>query len=161
MKRFVWRLQRVLDIKIKQEQKKRVELLELTERLAQTRGELLMQKRILENVIDGLTGKGPQEQPLVAGAGRLGEQEFFLKCSAASDELIKKLGSKVGKLESQQKEKIAEVLKAKRFKKGMEKLKAEMKRQFIKEQEKLEQKEMDEGAVIGFARKKIDPIGKY
>jgi hypothetical protein len=41
MKRFVWRLQRVLEIKKKEEQKTRAELFELTERLAQARGELL------------------------------------------------------------------------------------------------------------------------
>jgi flagellar FliJ protein len=146
MKRFVWRLQRVLEIKTKEEQAKRAELLELTEKLAQTQGKLLTQQRILEDIIDGLTGKNPQK--------RLGEQEFFLKCSKTSDELIKKLKNKVSELESQQKEKIVEVLRVKRFKKGLEKLRTEAKKQFIKEQEKLEQKELDEGATISFSRKK-------
>ena len=71
MKRFVWRLQRVLDIKTKEEQTKRAELLELTEKLAQVRGELLTQQRILEDIIDGLIGKDAQK--------RLGEQEFFFE----------------------------------------------------------------------------------
>ncbi len=71
MKRFVWRLQRVLEIKTKEEQAKRAELLGLTEKLAQTQGKLLTQQRILENIIDGLTGKNPQK--------RLGEQEFFFE----------------------------------------------------------------------------------
>jgi len=35
----------------------------------------------------------------------------------------------------------------------MERLRVEAKVQFIKEQEKLEQKEMDEGATISFVRK--------
>jgi len=48
MKRFVWRLQRVLDIRKKEEQKARAELLELTERLAGARGELLAQRKMLE-----------------------------------------------------------------------------------------------------------------
>jgi len=119
MKRFVWRLQRVLDIRKKEEQKARAELLELTERLAQTRGELLMQQKILEDIINGLTGENPKK--------RLGKQEFFLKFSAASNEQIKKLKDKVNELELQQRDKIVEVLKLRRFKEGLERLRTEAK----------------------------------
>ncbi len=145
MKRFAWRLQRVFDIKTKEEQAKRAELLELTGKLAQVRGELLTQQRILEDIIDGLTRKDAQK--------RLGEQEFFLKCSTTNDEQIKKLKDKECELESQQRKKIREVLKVRRFKKSLERLRAEAKREFIKSAEKLEQKELDEGATISFARK--------
>ena len=145
MKRFVWRLQRVLEIKKKQEQKTRAELFELTERLAQKRGELLARQKTLESIIEGLADSNPKK--------RLGEQEFFLRYSTASDEQIKRLKENVNELESQQREKIAEVLKVRRFKEGLEKLRVEAKMQFIKEQEKLEQKELDEGATISFVRK--------
>ena len=145
MKRFVWRLQRVIEIKKKEEQKTRAELFELTERLAQTRAELLTRQKMLESIIEGLTERDPKK--------RLGGQEFFLRYSTASDEQIKKLKDMVNELESQQKEKIAEVLKLRRFKEGLEKLRVEAKIQYIKEQEKLEQKELDEGATISFVRK--------
>jgi len=145
MKRFVWRLQRVLDIRKKEEQKARAELLELTERLAQTRGELLMQQKMLEDIINALTGENPKK--------RLVRQEFFLKFSAASDEQIKKLEDKVNELESQQRDKIAEVLKLRKFTEGLEKLRTEAKMRFIKEQEKLEQKQLDEGATVSFVRR--------
>ena len=145
MKRFVWRLQRVLDIRKKEEQKARAELLELTERLAQTRGELLMQQKMLEDIINGLTGENPKK--------RLVKQEFFLKFSAASNEQIKKLKDKVNELELQQRDKIVEVLKLRRFKEGLEKLRTEAKMRFIKEQEKLEQKQLDEGATVSFVRR--------
>ena len=148
MKRFVWRLQRVLDIKTKEEQSKRTELLKLTERLAQVRGELLVQKRILENMIKDIASKNPNH--------RLGDQEFFLRCSGTNDEVIKKLKNKVSELELKQREKIAEVLKVRRFKEGLERLRSEAKRRFIEEQEKLEQKELDEMATIRFARD-MDP----
>jgi len=147
MRRFAWRLQRVLDIKRKAEQIKRAELLELTEKLAQARGELLTQKGILEDIISEIAGKKPKR--------RLGQQEFFLKWAATNDELIKKLKGKERRLQSEQREKIVEVLKLKRFNEGLEKLREKAKMQFIKEQEKLEQKELDEGATIGFARKII------
>ena len=145
MKRFVWRLQRVLDIRRKEEQKARAELLELTEKLAQARGELLMQQKMLEDIINGLTGENPKK--------RLGKQEFFLKFSAASDEQIKKLEDKVNELESQQRDKIAEVLKLRKFTEGLEKLRTEAKMRFIKEQEKLEQKQLDEVATVSFVRR--------
>jgi len=150
MKRFVWRLQRVLDIKKKQEQKTRAELLELTEKIAQRRGELLAKQMILEDIINGLSAEEPKK--------RLGKQEFFLRYSVASNEQIKKLKDKISELESQQREKIAELLKVKRFKEGLERLQAEAKIQFIKEQEKLEQKELDEGATVSFVRKKSSAL---
>ena len=97
MKRFAWRLQRLLDIKAKEEQIKRAELLGVTEKLAQTRGGLAMQKRLLKNIIDGLAEEPP--------AKRLARQELFLKSSVTNDELIEKLESRVRQLETQQKEK--------------------------------------------------------
>ncbi len=147
MKRFAWRLQRVLDIKTKEEQTKKVELVKLTEKVAQARSKLLAQKRILDNIIDDLRGQPSKK--------RLSKQEFFLRCSVTNDEVIKELKERLSKLESAQRQKIAEVLKVRRFKKGLEKLRAQAKAKFINEQEKLEQKELDERANVGFARKLI------
>jgi len=145
MRRFVWRLQRVLDIKEKEEQKARAELFELAEKLAETRGELLTQQKLLQDIINDLVKENPK--------ARLGHQEFFLRFSITSDERIQKLKEKICVLELQQKGKVAEVLKVRRFKQGLEKLREETKRQFIAEQEKLEQKESDEGAGVSFVRK--------
>jgi flagellar biosynthesis chaperone FliJ len=145
MKRFVWRLQRVLDIRKKEEQKARAELFELTERLVEARGELLTRQKVLEDIAHDLTRQNPRK--------RLGPQEFFLKHLATSDEQIRKLKQMVHALELHQREKVAEVLKLRRFKQGLERLRAETKRQFIREQEMLEQKELDERAGISFIRK--------
>jgi len=145
MKRFVWRLQRVLDIKEKQEQKAKAELLELTEKLAAARGELLMRQKILEQIIGGLAEKNPGK--------RLGEQEFFLRHSTASDEAIKRLKDKITGLETQQRAKVVEVLELRKFKEGLKRLRIEAKTEFIKEQERLQQKELDERAGVSFARK--------
>lgn len=146
MKRFVWRLQRVLDIKKKEEQTKKAQLVKLVEKLAQSRRELLAQMRILDNIIGGLAEQKPKR--------RLGKQEFFLRCSTVNDKTIKKLKEKVSELESARREKIAEVLEVKRFREGLEKLRDEAKARFVNEAEKLEQKELDEGVAISFARKR-------
>lgn len=144
MKRFVWRLQRVLDIREKEEQKRTAELLELTDKLAVTRGELLIKQKTIENIITSINNENPKK--------RLVKQEFFLAYSYISDRQIKKLREKIRHLELQQKEKIAEVLKAKRYKEGLKKLRTEARLQFIKEQEKYEQKELDDGSTISFVR---------
>lgn len=149
MKRFVWRLQQVLDIRSKEEQTKRTELLKITERLAEARGQLLTRQAILRDMISRIAKEKPHK--------RLCEQEFFLKHSATSEEQIQMLKAKVGALESQQRQKMAEVLKIKRSRESLEKLRAEAKREYIEEQEKLEQKELDEIAGISFVRKK-NPI---
>jgi flagellar FliJ protein len=145
MKRFVWRLQRVLDIRTKEEQKARAELLKLTQKLAETQSELLAWRKMLEEIINGLAAVNPKK--------RLGRQEFFLRYSAASDEKIKKLENRIKELESKQRDKIAEVLKLRRFKESLEKLRTEAKMRFIREQEKLEQQQLDEGATVLFVRK--------
>ncbi|MBN1973737.1 MAG: hypothetical protein JW787_08870 [Sedimentisphaerales bacterium] len=144
MRRFVWRLQRVLDIRIMQERKASSELLVLTEKLASTRGELLVQKKILESIIKNIAGNSPGK--------RLAEQEFFLKNSEASNNKIKKLKDKIHELELQHKQKIYEVIQLRKAKEGMEKLRTEAKERYIKEQEKIEQKELDEKANILFVR---------
>jgi len=144
MRRFVWRLQRVLDIKAKEEEIKKAELLKVTEKLTQKRTELLIQKRTLNEIIAGLAETEPRK--------RLAEQELFLKNSITTDDLIKQLKRQISQLETEQKEKIAEVLKLRRFKEGLEKLREQAKMEFIKEQEKLDQKELDEMATVRFAR---------
>ena len=58
----------------------------------------------------------------------------------------------VDELETKQKEKIAEVLKIRRFKEALERLREQAKKKFIEEQEKLEQKQLDEMATLSFAR---------
>jgi flagellar FliJ protein len=145
MKRFTWRLQRVLDIRTKEEQKKTAELLEITNKLVATRSELLIKRKLLENIINDIAAESPKK--------RLAKQEFFLAYSYTSNEQIKKLKEKINLLETQQKNKIMEVLKVRRSKEGLEKLRNEAKTQYIKEQEKLEQKELDDRATVSFVRR--------
>lgn len=145
MKQFVWRLQRVLDIRKKEEKKKRTELIQLTEKLAATRSELLIKKKILEEIIHNLCKENKKQ--------RIAKQELFLTYSKTNNEYIKKLNKKICELELQQKEKIDELLRIRKLKEGLERLKADAKAQYIKEQEKYEQKELDKVANISFALK--------
>jgi flagellar biosynthesis chaperone FliJ len=145
MRRFEWRLQRVLDVKAKEEQLRRTELFRLTELLTTQRGELLMRQRILENLlVDIRNDRSPE---------RLSSQAFFLQRVAVDDEQIRKLKEEIAALEIRHKEKTAEVLAVRRFKEGLEKLRAQAKEEYIREEERLEQKELDERTTISFGRR--------
>lgn len=145
MKRFVWRLQKVLDVRTKQEEIKRIELFRLTEALAAKQGELLMRQRALQDIIDSVSKDTSPD--------RLTSQEFVLRQAATNDEQIRKLKGQIAELETRQKEKTAELLAIRRSREGLERLRAEARAQFIQEQEKLEQRELDERSTVAFARK--------
>jgi flagellar protein FliJ len=144
MKRFAWRLQKVLDIKSKQEQLKRSELFRIAEQLAVKRGELLMRRRILQDLVTEIQGQAAQT--------RLPAQAFFLRHAAADNEQMQKLGEEIAALDVRHREKTAEVLAVRRLKEGLEKLREQAKEQYLREQEKIEQKESDERTAIAFVR---------
>lgn len=148
MKRFVWRLQKVLDVKTRQEQLKRTELFQITQLLAAKRGELLMRQRILQDLMADVRNH--------AAAQRLNTQEFLLRHAASDDEQIRHLQEEIAALEIRQKEKQAEMLAVRRFKEGLEKLREQAKEQYLREQERLEQKELDEQTTVTFARSESD-----
>ncbi len=145
MKRFVWRLQKVLDVKAKQEEIQRVELFRLTEKLTGKRSELLMCQRVLQDIMNGIS----QDR----SSRRLAAQEFFLKQAATNDERIRVLKGEIAELEERQKAKTAELLALRRSRETLERLREEAREQFIREQEKLEQKELDDRSTMAFARK--------
>jgi hypothetical protein len=119
----------------------------LTEGLAQTRGELFSQQRVLRDILDSIAQEKPKE--------RLSRQEFFLRNSAETDRRIKQLQKSIEELEAKQKEMIAEVLKIRRFKEGLERLREQAKKKFIEAEEKIEQNQLDEMATQSFTRESI------
>ena len=145
MKRFVWRLQRVLDVKTKQEQVKRIELFRLTEELAGKRSELLMRRRILQDVIRDVAKTGSPT--------RVSAQEFCLRHAATNDEQIRRLRGEIAELEARQKEKTVELLAIRRAREGLERLRAEARERFLRECDRLEQKDLDDKTTSAFARR--------
>ena len=145
MRRFKWRLQRVLDLKVKQENLKRTELLQITDKLFLTRTKLLNQERILALLLAEIAASDAKS--------RIREQEFVLKCSATNKELIGKLKEKVRELELEQRKKIEEILEIRKAKEVLEKLRAKAESEYKIEQERLEQKEIDECATVSFVRR--------
>ena len=143
MKKFVWRLQKVLEINEKRQQAKKAELFRTTEKLALSRANLLAQQRILQDLIEDVAKLKPAE--------RLDRQQLLLKSTKKNDELIRECEDQIRQLEMDQKQLIAEFLKIKRFTESLKNLREQDKHKFIIEQEKFEQKEMDEHTSMRFA----------
>ncbi|HPD45845.1 MAG TPA: flagellar FliJ family protein [Anaerohalosphaeraceae bacterium] len=144
MKRFAWRLQRVLDLKIKEEEVKREALMAVTEQAAAVRGRILMERAAFRRTLSELRGRD--------GWLRLTEQEMLLQYGHVFEARMRQLESRLAELEEQRRAKIAEVLEVRKFRKGLEKLREKARAEFMKNGQKLEQNEMDEHTTIRFAR---------
>ncbi len=68
------------------------------------------------------------------------------------DRKIKGYEDKLAELERLRRIKIGEILEIRKFRKGLEKLRAKVKAEFIRQQDKQEQKEMDDNTNMRFAR---------
>ncbi len=147
MKRFVWRLQRLLDIKIKQEDAKRSELVIVTEQALSVRSAIMVRKAAMRKLLRDLSEKDGQE--------RLSEQELVLKYIHVSEAEIVNLELRLLELETERQKKLEEIMKIRKFRKGLERLRANSKAEFVKEQEWLEQKDLDDKSTMSFARKVV------
>ena len=147
MKKFVWRLQRLLDIKTKQEESMRAELVAITEQAVSLRGRIMMQKTILRRMLAEMEEK--------EGSQRLAEQEFFFKYAHISDERIKKLEEQLAEVEKLRREKIKELMVIRKYRKGLEKLREKAKTEYLIEQNAYEQKDLDEKTNMSIAREII------
>jgi len=144
MARFVWRLQKVLDVKDKLEQIRRAELLRIAEQIAQARAALLNQQRILKEALDEIAQIDPAQRPR--------QQEFFLRYVSVNDERIEQFKNQIRDLEAQHRQKASELMEVRRSKEALERLKEEARRRFIQDQDRLEQKELDDRAGAAFVR---------
>lgn len=146
MKRFEWRLQRVLDIKVKAERLKRAELLQLSERLAEAHAVLRVQQRMLRDTLNRVGA--------LDAATRMQEQALVLKQSAHNDQHIRRLQETIAQIEAEKEAKAAEVLELRREREGLERLRTQALEAYIAEQDKHEQKEVDDRVSMKFARER-------
>ena len=148
MKKFVWRAQKVLEVKKIEEQRKKNELLAITENLTNAVGLLIAKKALLKDMLEQLNTKDPMKN--------LQQRQIFFRYSAINDEAIEQLKRKIAELEKQQREKIAEFLKIREYSQGLEKLREQAKIRFYDEQERIDQKQADEDTVMKYSRMKVN-----
>ena len=145
MKRFQWRLQRVLDITERREQVVRGELFALAGAITRVRQEIIRRQVLLRTVLAELAKKSLAE--------RLAQQILFLQQSVAVTREIDRLKAELAGLEAERSEKTAVFMKLRGQRQTLERLRTEARERHRREEDKREQAQFDETAHIAFARK--------
>jgi len=149
VKKFIWPLQRLLDIKEKQEDFARIELVTITEQIVIVRGQIMMQKTILRGVFSELSQLDPTQ--------RMQRQQECMDYAHVTDAKIKTLHQTLEQTKQKRKKKIEEVVKFRKFRKGLEQLRARALVEYQKQMNQAEQKQLDENITTTFARKILMP----
>jgi flagellar FliJ protein len=144
VKRFAWRLQRLLDIKIKQEKSLRAELVAVTEQAVAVKGQILFKKMALRQKLEDLGSLEPGQ--------RLDQQQFFLKFVHVLDTQIRHLKQALKEIEELRKKKLDEMTELRKSRKSLEKLREKAKEEYMIEQDRLEQIETDDMTSMKYAR---------
>jgi flagellar biosynthesis chaperone FliJ len=144
MAKFVWHLQRVLDVKKKQAQAMRMELLHLTEQVAQVRLQLMMRQQAIQAMLESVAKAASHE--------RMNRQALAMDFSEGSQAQIKALEEQVETVQARKKEKTEALLALRQASEGLERLRMDAERRFIKDMDKKEQKMADELSVLKYAR---------
>ncbi|MBN1818904.1 MAG: hypothetical protein JW828_16190 [Sedimentisphaerales bacterium] len=149
MKRFVWRLQRLLDMKVKQEDALRAELVAVTEQVVAVRGQMMMLRATLRRLLSELEDVSQEKW--------LCRKRLVLDHSQVTEQTIRMLNNRLSELEQERKRKIKEVMEVRKFRKSLEKLRTKALEQHTREQEKWMQNELDERTAIRRAREILIP----
>jgi len=144
MARFVWRLERVLNVKKKQEQAKRLELLQITEQVIQTQTQLKIRQQALQAMLEGVAQEPPKE--------RMRKQAMAMDYAKGSQVRIRALEGQIETLQAQKKETTEDLLGLKQTTEGLERLRAGAERLFLKDLDKKEQKMADELTLMKYVR---------
>lgn len=136
MKKFRWRLQRLLDVKAKQEEVLRGELIALMEKTAALRGRIMMLRAMLRS--------GLAQIRSLPGPERMEAQRQFLEYAPVRDRQIATLQRQLGELEVERKSKMDEMSRLRKFRKGLERLREQAAADHARQTDREEQKILDE-----------------
>lgn len=144
MNKFRWRLQRLLDVRQKQENTLRGELVALTEQTSALRGRILMEKAMLRSRLAELRRRDADS--------RLRLQQAFMQDVAAVDQRIASLTLELNAAEQKRQEKVDAVMAVRKFRKALERLKAQARQAYDRQLHQEEQKEQDDNSNAAFVR---------
>ncbi|HEV59032.1 MAG TPA: hypothetical protein ENN87_16300 [Phycisphaerales bacterium] len=149
MRRFAWRLQRLLDIKVKQEDALRGELVAVTEQVVALRGRLLMQRAALRRLLAGLEPDATETW--------LERKRLALRHASVTEQQLTEGRRRLEELEQQRQRKMHEVMEVRKFRKRLERLRAQAYEDFMRRQEKRMQDETDDRTSVTVARRILSP----
>lgn len=136
MASFVWRLQRVLDVRVKEEQAMRSILMSLNEHMVMLRQKIMVIRARIHTALEKLGCVNPSD--------RLSDQQIFMKYSEFSEKEIDVLKTELCEVDRQRKEKMNEILEKRKAIKALEKLRTKAKESFMIELAHKEQQDIDE-----------------
>jgi flagellar biosynthesis chaperone FliJ len=153
MKPFRWNLQRLADVTAQREQGLRMELLDLSRRLASLRQESLRRMACVRALLEELAGLDLHR--------RLAQQDLVQGCAAAHHKELGRLGAMLQTASRERKDKTRQLLRVRARRKTLERLRAEALQRHLLEQGRLEQKQFDETAHVAFARRQAMAAGRF
>ena len=138
MKRFSWRLQRLLEVTRIREDALRAELSALAGRIAPLRMEIVQRRSALRAMAADLA-RHPFDR-------RLERQETFMRHCVVDEAKIERLERQASDLEQKRKATFEQFKKVRSSRQALEKLREAARVRHVKEQDLLEQKNLDEVA---------------
>jgi hypothetical protein len=145
VKRFVWRLQRVLDITEQRESALRQELLALANQIIAVQQEILLRQAVVRGLLDDLGRRELIE--------RMADQVVVLACAAAEERLLDRLRARQAALQAARSAKTDQFLRVRSTRRTLERLREEARLKYLREMDRQEQSQLDEAFHISFARK--------
>ena len=142
---FRWKLQRLLDVTAQRELALRAKLFELSRRMARLRQQIVARRAVHRMLLSELGQKCLAE--------RVGQQQLFMSWLPTEQRAIGRIQADLDGLQRRRGETTRELLKTKSRRETLEKLQADGRQRFIKKQSRLAQRELDDIATIGFARR--------
>lgn len=144
MQKFVWPMQRLLDVKGKLENALKAELMTLSEQCAALRSRIMMEKIMLRNLLNELADLPPEQRML--------RQPEFMQYVHVKDNVLKLLADRLQDVERKRQQKMQELLSLRKFRKGLERLRERALLEYRRQLQQLEQKVSDENTCTVLAR---------
>jgi flagellar export protein FliJ len=147
VRRFKWRLQRLLDVTIRKEESLRLELVNLAQETARLGQEIVTRKVLLRSALQDLA-----RQVL---ADRIARHEVVMTCSQVVQRQIDRLTGRLDQCRRKRKTKTEELLKIRSSRETLERLREEAERRYLRQEAAREQRLLDETAQVAYARKAL------
>ncbi|MHC4561693.1 MAG: hypothetical protein ACYS8X_02860 [Planctomycetota bacterium] len=144
MKRFHWRLQRVLDVTAQREDILRTELVKLQQTIIRLRQDVLARRLKVRRSMDNLSSWSLED--------RISGQDAVMLCVAAMERDVAAVEEIMVKQQQCRSEKADELMKVRSSRQTLERLRGEALGKHMREQERLDQKELDDRAQVSFVR---------
>lgn len=145
MQKFAWPLQRLLDVKTKQENAMRSELMTLTEQSAALRSRIMMERIVFRGLLDEVSRTEP--------ARRIAAQAEFMQHVHVRDAQLRTLTAELEAAERKRQEKMQELLALRKSRKGLERLRARAVEEYRTAVSRQEQHDLDENTCTVYARR--------